>query len=54
MVLSYILTANLLGNKVNSRGCKKRITLDHLGSREGAEKPEGKDERCEVRVIREP
>lgn len=54
MVVSYILTPCLLGNKVNSRGCEHRITLEDLGSSEGAEKREGKDVRCELRVIREP
>lgn len=36
MVLSYILTANLMGNKVNVRGCKQRITLEELEWKEGA------------------
>lgn len=54
MVLSCILTPNLLGNKVSSRDCKQRITLEDLGSREGPEKREGKDVRPEVKVIREP
>lgn len=54
MVLFYILTLNLLGNKVNNSGHKQRITLEDLGSREGTEKSEGKDVECEVRMIREP
>lgn len=53
MVLSYILTANLMGNKVNVRGCKQRITLEDLEWKEGAINGTGNDVRSEVRVIRE-
>lgn len=53
MVLSYILTANLMGNKVNVRGCKQRITLEELEWKEGAINGIGNNVRSEVRVIRE-
>lgn len=50
----YILTSNLLGNKVNGRGCEQRITLEELEWKEGAVNGEGKELRSEVRVMREP
>lgn len=45
MVLSYILTPNLLGNKVNGRGCEQRITLEELEWKEEAVNGEGKTRR---------